>query len=165
MTDDFRAPSTISLVFNKLRWVLCSPTVALASCGGGGGDSPAPEVYKPVGYNIPYPNKNTLEFFQSVKDSYQLQYVPKQTINTGQYPIDSIYVGVTKEYYCQYVANQDSNNLSIFKGKFPDNEVQTGTNSVVGLPPVNTGKNPSGVGLDFGQSHRFVYVSNFGETP
>ncbi len=170
MTYEIAKFTLIARVGSRLRWAFSVAALTLAACGGGGGggDSPTPPppaAYQAPGYSIFYPNRDKGEFFQSVQDSYRLQYRANSATSTGNYPIDFTFAAITKEYFCQYVANQNSNDVSTFKGKFFNKDTPPSANdpTVVTLPRVSAGENPSGVGMDFGQGHRFVYVSNFGD--
>jgi 6-phosphogluconolactonase (cycloisomerase 2 family) len=143
--------------------------ITLAACGGGGGGdnpappvpapapvspAPAPEAPKVTGYVIFYPAKNILANIEGIENSYRLKYEAKNNSLTGTTPIDITFAQIDADHSCAYTANAGSNDVSSFSlylGQTPD----------VTLPRVSAGKNPTGIGLDQGQSHRFVYAVNY----
>lgn len=113
---------------------------------------------KPVGYAIPYYPRNTLEDIAGLENSYKLKLQPTLARATGTEPIDISFVLINANQVCSYVANQGSNDVSSFI-----TYIDPATPSLT-LSRIKAGASPSGVGMDFRQSNRFVYVTNFGDS-
>ncbi len=166
MTYDDTKSTSLILIPSRLKWIFSAAVLmALAACGGGGGgaDSPAPSpaplpppttTSKITGYVIFYPGKNIGASVDGIENSYRFKYDAKNNLLTGTTPIDSTFAQIDADHSCVYTANAGTNDVSSFSlylGQTPD----------VTLPRVSVGKNPTGIGLDQGQSHRFVYAVNY----
>jgi 6-phosphogluconolactonase (cycloisomerase 2 family) len=152
-----------SSVAAAMRIVACGfLALALVSCGGGGGGggtvgpaaappSPLPQPAPPnSALLVPYFNKNTMENFSLQDNTYKLKKLTPFAVGTN--PIAADVYRQTNPLSCIYIANEGSNNVSVYAADFAAN-----TTTSKGV--VAAGKSPSSVAV----KQTLVLVTNFGD--